>query len=442
MEKQEEYVLRTVEERGVRFIRLWFTDVLGFLKSFAITPAELETAFEEGMHFDGSSIDGFSRVQEADMLARPDPTTFQLLPWRPDDAGVARMYCDIVMPDGQPFEGDPRWVLKRNLERASGLGYTFYVGPEVEYFYFKDSGPKPKVLDRGGYFDLTPLDVAQEYRRRTIMVLEQLGIPVEFSHHEVSPSQHEMDLRYTDALTMADNLLTTRLAVKEVAMEHDIYATFMPKPLEGTDGNGLHLHLSLFEGDQNAFYEPGGEYGLSKVGESFIAGLLTHAAEMTAITNQWVNSYRRLVAGFEAPIYVSWARNNQSALVRVPTHKQGKPTSTRVEYRAPDPSCNPYLAFSVILAAGIAGIENGYELPPETTGNLFNLTRQERAAGGVTRLPSTLADALDAMENSELMAETLGEHVFEWFLRNKRKEVERHARHVTRYELEHYLPLL
>ncbi|MCJ7725303.1 MAG: glutamine synthetase family protein, partial [Acidimicrobiia bacterium] len=391
MVKQEDYVLRTVEERGIRFIRLWFTDVLGYLKSFAITPAELQTAFEEGMQFDGSAIDGFSRVQEADMLARPDPTTFQILPWKGDNAGVARMFCNLVTPDGETFEGDPRSVLARNLRRAAALGFTFFVGPEVEYFYFEDAGPEPKVLDRGGYFDLTPLDVAQEYRRRTITVLESLGIPVELSHHEVSPSQHELDLRYTDALTMADNLMTTRLAVKEVAMEAGIYATFMPKPLEGVDGSGLHLHLSLFEGDKNAFYEPGGEYGLSKVGRGFIAGLLTHAREITAVTNQWVNSYKRLVSGFDAPTSVAWARNNQSALVRVPTPKAGKPASTRIEYRSPDGACNPYLTFSVILAAGLAGIEGGYELPAEIPTDIGALTRQERAAAGIRRLPDNLA---------------------------------------------------
>ncbi len=442
MERQEEYVLRTVEERGIRFIHLWFSDVLGFLKSFAITPAELQTAFEEGMQFDGSAIDGFSRVQEADMLAMPDPTTFQILPWRSAEDGVARMFCDIVTPDGQPFEGDPRWVLKRNLERAAELGFTFYVGPEIEYFYFSDAGPEPQLLDRGGYFDLTPLDVAQEYRRRTITVLEQFGIPVEFSHHEVAPSQHELDLRYTDALTMADNIMTTRLAVKEVALEHGIYATFMPKPLADHDGSGLHLHLSLFEGDQNAFFEGGGEYGLSKVAQAFTAGLLRHAGEITAVTNQWVNSYKRLVAGFEAPIYMTWARNNESALVRVPTTKKGKASSTRIEYRSPDPACNPYLAFSVILAAGLQGIEQGYELPPELPTNVYDMSREELAAAGVTHLPTSLARALDSMEDSELVAEALGEHVFEWFLRNKRKEWDRYERHVSRFELEEYLPIL
>jgi glutamine synthetase len=440
--KQEEYVLRTVEERGIRLIRLWFTDVLGFLKSFAITPAELETAFEEGMQFDGSAIDGFSRVQEADMLAHPDPTTFQILPWRADQAGVARMFCDLSTPDGEQFEGDPRSVLQRNLQRAADLGYSFMVGPEVEYFYLADAGPDPKTLDRGGYFDLTPLDVAQEYRRRTIMALENLGIPVEASHHEVAPSQHELDLRYTDALTMADSLMTTRLAVKEVALEHGIHATFMPKPIEAVDGSGLHLHLSLFEGDRNAFHEAGAEYGLSKVAQGFVAGLLRHGREITAVTNQWVNSYKRLVSGFDAPVWITWARNNQSALIRVPTPKKGKPASTRIEYRSPDPACNPYLAFSVILAAGLAGIEGNYDLPPEIASNVNGITPEELAANGIARIPDNLASALDVMEESELVAAALGEHLFEWFLRNKRTEWDRYQRHVSRYELEEFLPIL
>jgi glutamine synthetase len=442
MGKQQEYVLRTVEERGIRLIRLWFTDVLGYLKSFAITPAELETAFEEGMQFDGSAIDGFSRVQEADMLAHPDPTTFQILPWRDDQAGVARMFCSLTTPDGEPFEGDPRSVLQRNLDRAADLGYTFMVGPEVEYFYFADAGPEPQVLDRGGYFDLTPLDVAQEYRRRTIMALESLGIPVEASHHEVAPSQHELDLRYTDALSMADALMTTRLAVKEVALEQGIYATFMPKPIESVDGSGLHLHLSLFEGDRNAFHEAGAEYGLSKVAKGFIAGLLRHGHEITAVTNQWVNSYKRLVSGFDAPVWITWARNNQSALIRVPTPKKGKPASTRIEYRSPDPACNPYLALSVILTAGLAGIEGNYELPPEITSDVNGLSADELAANGIDRIPGNLSEALDAMEDSELVAEALGEHLFEWFSRNKRAEWDRYQRHVSRYELEEYLPIL
>ncbi len=427
MQRQEEYVLRTVEERGVRFIRLWFTDILGFLKSFAITPAELESAFANGMRFDGSAIDGFSRDQESDMLAQPDPTTFQILPWRHGDAGVARMFCNIVRPNGDPFTGDPRWVLRRNLNRARNLGYTFYVGPEVEYFYFADSGPDPQILDRGGYFDLTPLDVAQEYRRSTIVALERLGIPVESSHHEVSPSQHEIDLRHTDALTMADNLVTTRLAIKEVAMERDIYATFMPKPLEGHDGSGLHLHLSLFSGDTNAFHDENGDDYLSDSARSFIAGLLRHGREITAVTNQWVNSFKRLVSGFDAPVLSTWDRTNQAAVVRVPTTGGNRPGATRIEYRAPDPACNPYLALSVILAAGLTGIEEGYQLRTDTSAE---------------RLPTTLAEALDAMESSALVKDALGEHVFEWFLRNKRREWQRYEHHVSRFELEQYLPVL
>ena len=441
MTKQSEYVLRTVEERGIRFIRLWFTDVLGFLKSVSISPAELEVAFDEGMTFDGSSIDGYARIQEADMLAKPDPSTFAVLPWRTEQQ-VARMFCDIYTPDSEPFIGDPRVVLKRNLERASEMGFTFYAAPELEFFYFEDSGPNPQVLDRGGYFDLTPLDVAQEYRRKTINALEQLGIPVEHSHHEVAPSQHEIIARYTDALTMADNIMTSRLTVKEVALQHGIYATFMPKPLEAYDGSGMHLHLSLFEGETNAFHEPGTQGGLSKIGEAFIAGLLRHAAELTAVTNQWVNSYKRLVDGFDAPIYMSWARNNQSALVRVPSVKRGKPTSVRVEYRASDAACNPYLALSVLLAAGLAGIREGYELPPEIAANVSTLTPSERAAIGAKRLPETLAEALDIMNSSELVAEALGEHVFDWFLRNKRAEWDRYQHHVSKFELETYLPIL
>ncbi|MCH8971340.1 MAG: type I glutamate--ammonia ligase [Acidobacteria bacterium] len=441
MSKQSEYVLRTVEERGIRFVRLWFTDVQGFLKSVSISPTELEVAFEEGMTFDGSSIDGYARVQEADMLAQPDPSTFAVLPGRSEQQ-VARMFCDIYTPDGEPFSGDPRIVLKRNLERASEMGYTFYAAPELEFFYFEDDGPIPQVLDRGGYFDLTPLDVAQEYRRKTINALEQLGIPIEHSHHEVAPSQHEIIARYTDALTMADNIMTSRLTVKEIALQSGIYATFMPKPLEDYDGSGMHLHVSLFEGDVNAFHEPGTQGGLSKVGQAFIAGLLRHAAELTAVTNQWVNSYKRLVAGFDAPIYISWARNNQSSLVRVPSVKKGKPSSVRVEYRAADAACNPYLALSVILAAGLAGIREGYELPPEVAADVKRLTAAERAAAGAKRLPETLSEALDLLEQSDLVVEALGEHVFDWFLRNKRAEWDRYQHHVSHFELDTYLPIL
>jgi len=441
MERQLDYVLRTVEERGVRFVRLWFTDVLGFLKSFAITPAELEVALDEGMTFDGSVIEGYSRVQEADMLARPDPNTFEIVPWRGDDAPVARMFCDIQHLSGEPFDGDPRYVLKRNLDRARERGFTFYAGPEMEFFYFK-SPRHPEPLDYAGYFDLTQMDMVSELGKQTILTLEAMGIPVEYSFHELGPSQHEIDLRHTDALTMADNVMTFRLVVKEVAQDLGVYATFMPKPIAGAFGSGMHTHVSLFEGDVNAFHDPGDEHGLSKVGKAFIAGLLRHAREITAVTNQWVNSYKRLIVGYEAPVYLCWARNNRSALVRVPLPKRGKESSTRIEFRSPDPACNPYLAFSVMLAAGLKGIEEGYELPTEATNNIYEMTAEERTAEGIGSLPQSLAEAVDVMEGSELVAEALGEHVFDYFIRNKRKEWEEYTAYVTPFELDRYLGTL
>src|SRR6266550_1987779 len=441
MERPLDYVLRTVEERGVRFVRLWFTDVLGKLKSFSITPAELEGALEEGMSFDGSAIEGYSRIQEADVLARPDPATFELLPWRGTEAPVARMFCDIEHFNGEPFAGDPRYVLKRNLERAREKGFTFFTAPEMEFFYFKSS-ELPEPLDDAGFFDLTTHDMVSELRKQTILMLEAMGIPVEYSFHENGPSQHEIDLRYTDALTMADNVMTFRLITKEVAADSGVYATFMPKPIAGAFGSGMHTHLSLFEGDVNAFHDPGDEYGLSKVAKHFIAGLLVHASEIVAITNQWVNSYKRLIPGYEAPVYKCWARNNRSALVRVPLPKKGKNESTRVEFRAPDPACNPYLAFSVMLAAGLKGIEEGYPLPPEATDNIYALTDAERLAEGITAVPGSLRDALDAMERSEMVAEALGEHVFENFLVNKRREWAEYKSDVTPFEIARYLPTL
>ncbi len=442
MERQREYVLRTVEERGVRLIRLWFTDVLGQLKSFAISPAELEAAFDEGMHFDGSAINGFSRVQESDVLALPDAGTFEMLPWVATDDAAASMFCDVVNLDGTPFDGDPRHVLKRNLERARDRGFSFYVAPEMEFFYFADGDPSrpPQPLDSGGYFDLTTADVASDLRKRTIHTLEAMGIPVEYSFHEDSPSQHEIDLRYTDALSMADNVMTFRMVVREIAQERGVYATFMPKPLEGVQGSGMHTHLSLFEGDTNAFHDDEDEYHLSQAGRWFIAGLLHHAREITAVTNQLVNSYKRLIVGYEAPVHVTWARNNRSALVRVPVTKAGKQSSTRIEYRAPDPACNPYLAYSVILAAGLRGIEDKLDLPPETTANVFTMTDEERAAEGIDPLPQSLSEALDVMESSELVAEALGEHIFAWFLRNKRAEWSDYKAQVTPFELARYLP--
>ena len=448
VDKQQEYVLRTVEERDIRFIRLWFADVLGMLKSVAITSAELENAFREGIGFDGSAVDGFARVQESDMLAVPDATTFQVLPWRPRDHGVARMFCDIFTPQGEPFVADPRHVLRRTLTRAQDLGYTFYVHPEMEFFLFRSS-QDPTPLDSGGYFDLTPDEMQSDFRRNAIQTLEAMGISVEYSHHEVAPSQHEIDLRYADALSMADNVMTYRMVIKEIAMQHGVYATFMPKPLANHWGNAMHTHVSLFEGDTNVFYDADDATHLSKIGKQFTAGLMQHAREITAVCCQWVNSYKRLSTALrgpfptgEAPVHVSWGRYNRSAMIRIPTYKPFKSTSARIEFRAPDPACNPYLMFAVVLAAGLRGIEKGYELAPETEDNIFELTEAERRAAGIDRLPYNLDEALREMEQSELVAETLGEHVFEFFLRNKRVEWDAYRAQVTPYEIERYLPML
>ncbi len=393
------------------------------------------------MHFDGSAIDGFSRVQESDVLAKPDPTTFELLPWA-DQGGTARMFCDIFDHSGEPFDGDPRHVLRRNLKAAAADGFSFFVAPEMEFFYFADGEPShaPTLLDSGSYFDLTTSDVASDLRRETISVLETMGIPVEYSFHEDSPSQHEIDLRYTDAMSMADQVMTFRLVVRELAMERGRFASFMPKPLEGMQGSGMHLHLSLFKDGENAFHDHDAEFSMSPIGRQFMAGLLFHAREITAVTNQLVNSYKRLVVGYEAPVWVSWAQNNRSALVRVPVTRADKPSSTRIEYRSPDPSCNPYLAFSVILAAGMEGIRQGYDLPAAINQNIFELTAAEMEKLGVEPLPQSLNDALDVMEQSELVHNALGEHIFEWFLRNKRSEWRDYKTHVSQWELERYLP--
>lgn len=444
MRSQVDYVMRTVEERGIRFIQLWFTDVLGTPKGFNITPAELENALEEGMTFDGSAIDGFSRVQEAEVLARPDPSTFQLLPWHGHDATVARVFCDIANLDGSSFEGCPRHVLHRVVEKARSNGYTFFAAPEIEYFYFADADPghRPKALDSGSYFDLTVADLSSDLRRRTVLMLEEMGIPVEHAQHEDAHSQHEIDLRYTDVLTMADTVMTVRMVIKELARQVGVHASFMPKPLSGVQGSGLHTHISLWKGENNVFADPDDPYGLSTLARHFIAGLLHHAREITAITNQWVNSYKRLVRGYEAPVHVSWARNNRSALVRVPIVKYEKTDSTRLEYRAPDSACNPYLAFAVMLAAGLRGIEREYDLAPEAGANLFNLSPGELIDQGINSLPSNLEDAVNEMERSDLVASTLGDHVFEWFIRNKRAEWAEYQAEVTQYELDRYLPLL
>jgi len=440
-EKDKQYVLRTCRDQGIKFIRLWFTDILGSLKSFTIMIEELEGALDEGMGFDGSSIEGFARIDESDMVAVPDPATFAVLPWRPREQGTARLFCDIVRPDGTPFEGDPRYVLKRNIKRAADLGFTFYVGPELEYFYFR-SADAPEPLDQGGYFDLTPLDVATDLRRDTILILEEMGIGVEYSHHEVAPSQHEIDLRYTDALSMADAAMTYRLVVKEVALAHGVYATFMPKPIAGQNGSGMHVHQSLFRGDRNAFFDANDPYYLSPLAKSYTAGLLRHSREITLVTNQWVNSYKRLVPGYEAPCYITWARRNRADMIRIPEYKPGKEGATRVEYRSPDPACNPYLAFSAMLAAGLEGIEREYPLPEPTEENVFEMSQAERKARGIDVLPGSLIEAIEVAETSNVLRRALGDHVFETLIANKKIEWDQYRMQITGYELERYLPIL
>jgi len=434
-------VLEKVKEHNVRFISLWFTDILGFLKSITLTVDELPEALEEGVGFDGSSVEGFVRIEESDMIAKPDPSTFAILPWTTGDRVVGRMFCDIYLPDGRPFEGDPRYVLKRMLQKAKERGFTYYVGPELEYFYFK-SAEGIDFLDRGGYFDVTPLDMAVDLKRETVLYLEQIGIKVEYIHHEVAYSQHEIDIKYTDALTMADNVMTYKVVVKRVALSKGVYATFMPKPVYGINGSGMHCHQSLFKDGKNAFFAPNDSYHLSEIGKGFIAGLLKHAKEITAITCQWVNSYKRLIPGFEAPAYISWGTKNRSALVRVPEYKPGKEQATRVEYRAPDPACNPYLTFAVMLAAGLEGIEKGYELPPPVEVDVYSLTEKEREELGIEVLPSSLGEAIKEMEKSTLVRECLGEHVFWSFIRNKKAEWDEYRSQVTEYEIKKYLPIL
>lgn len=442
-QKDKEYILEMVKKHDVKFIRLWFTDILGYLKSFAITVEELEGALEDGMGFDGSSIEGFARIDESDMVAMPDPNTFELLPWRPrEHSAVARMFCDILEPNREPYVGDPRRALKEVLKRASDMGYTFYVGPELEYFYFKSDTGLPVPLDKGGYFDLIPSDVSSDMRRETVIVLEKMGIGVEYSHHEVAPSQHELVLRYTDALTMADSVMTYRLVVKEVALMNGVYATFMPKPVFGENGSGMHTHQSLFKGDRNAFFDPDDKYHLSDIAKHFIAGLLHHAREITLVTNQWVNSYKRLVPGFEAPVYISWALRNRSDLIRVPVYKPGKEKSMRLEYRSPDPACNPYLAFAVMLAAGLEGVEKKYELREPVDRNVYEMTEEERKREGIGVLPESLYEAIQLAEESELVRKTLGDHIFFSLIENKKIEWEKYRSQVTNYELEKYLPVL
>ncbi len=436
-----EDVLRLVRDKNISFIQFWFTDILGLLKSFAVTPSELEEGMIEGMGFDGSSIEGFARIEESDMIAKPDPTTFQLVPWRQGERPVARLFCDILQPDGTPYPGDTRFAFKRLLARAMEKGYTFFVGPELEYFYFADNG-EPRFLDAGGYFDSRPIDLGSDLRRDTIFALQSMDIRVEYSHHEVAPSQHEIDLRYAEGLKMADMTMTYRIVVKEIARSHGVYATFMPKPVFGINGSGMHTHQSLFLGSKNAFFNPGDPFHLSETAKGYIAGLMRHAREMTAINNQWVNSYKRLVPGYEAPVYVSWARRNRSTMIRVPMYKPGKEQATRIEFRSPDPACNPYLSFAVQLAAGMAGIEGKYPIPDPIEEDIYEMNQKEREARGIHSLPGNLYEALQEVKKSTLVREALGDHIFEKFIENKEIEWDRYRTHVSRYELEKYLPIL
>jgi glutamine synthetase len=436
-----EDVFRIVRDKEVSFIQIWFADILGVLKSFSIRPSELEEAMTEGMGFDGSSIEGFARIEESDMIAKPDPATFQILPWRPEEKPVARMFCDILQPDGSPYAGDPRYALKRMLAKAAEKGYTYYLGPELEYFYFANSAGT-EVLDQGGYFDSAPLDVANDLRRHTIFALESMGVRVEYSHHEVAASQHEIDMRYDEGLKMADKTMTLRATVKSIAMINGVYGTFMPKPIFGINGSGMHTHQSLFKGSKNAFFDAKDQYHLSATGKSYIAGLLKHAREITGICSQWVNSYKRLVPGYEAPVYISWARRNRSALVRVPMYKPGKEAATRCEYRAPDPACNPYLTFAVMLAAGLKGIEANYPLPEPVELDIYHLSEAERARLGIQELPGSLYEAVQEVEKSALVKEALGDHIFNKFLENKKIEWDAFRTHVSAYEIDRYLPIL
>ncbi|MGI8902556.1 MAG: glutamine synthetase family protein [Solirubrobacteraceae bacterium] len=428
-----EYVLRVARERDVRYVRIWFVDVLGLLKSVAIPVSELESALEEGVGIDGSSLEGSARLAERDVIAHPDPTTFQILPWRPD-GGVARMFCDVAYPDERPFPGDSRNALRRTLAQAAELGFTFLVGCEVEFFVFappQDDGP-PRPLDQGAYLDQTTLDVGSDFRRRSIDYLEQMGIPIKSSHHENGPSQHEVDLQHVDALSMADAVTTFRVAVKEAARELGVYATFMPKPLEDQPGSGMHAHFSLFSAQGNVFHAPDPQQPLSETGRAFLAGVLAHGREISAVTNQWVNSYKRLADGDEAPGHVGWTRHGRSGLVRVPSRRPLRESATRIELRSPDPGCNPYLTFAIVLAAGLRGIERGYELAPEDAEPPRN----------PIPLPEDLREATDLFESSELVRETFGERLCEWYVRNKRREWAEYRRTVSAFERRRYLGLL
>ncbi len=439
--KTKDEVLELVDRYDIEFIRLWFTDILGRIKSFAITRGILEDVLENGIGFDGSSITGFQDKEESDMIAKPDISTFRILPWRPKDKGVARMIVDIHTPDGKPYEGDPRYVLKRMVKKAAEMGFTAYFGPELEYFYFK-TDKLPEILDEGGYFDLTTLDVASDLRRDTILTLEEMGIDVEYSHHEVGPSQHEIDLKYDEAVAMADKVITYKITVKEIATRHGVYATFMPKPIFGVSGSGMHTHQSLFRGNKNAFFDANSQDYLSDIAKHYIAGLLNFARESILIWAPTVNSYKRLVPGYEAPVYISWSRKNRSALIRVPWYQPGKEKATRIELRCPDPSGNPYLQFAVMLGAGLKGIEMGLTPPDPIERNLYELEEPERLAMGVESLPGSLGEALVYAEKSEFLKEVLGEHIFARYIYIKKQEWNEYRSQVTQWEIKKYLPVL
>ncbi len=431
-------VLEEISSKGIEDVLLWFTDIEGHLKSFSITTSEVEGALDDGMGFDGSSITGFNAIEESDMVAIPDPDTFRILP----DGQAARMICDVVTPDGNPYDGDPRHALRKALERMRSMGFdTFNVGPEAEYFLFKDEHGT-ETLDEGGYFAQTTMDAATNVRRDTIRALESMGIPVEYHHHEVGPSQHEIDIRFAGALDMADYMLTYRLVVKEVAKQHGYHATFMPKPLFGENGSGMHTHQSLFTNGRNAFFDGDDKWHLSSVGKAFIAGQLRHAREIAAVFAQWVNSYKRLVPGFEAPVYVAWSQRNRSALIRIPLYKPGSEQATRAEIRCPDPACNPYLTFAALLHAGLEGIENGYELPDPMETNLYHLTPEQRAERGIVSLPETLGEAINELAGSDVARKALGPHIFDRYVELKRKEWDEYRVQLTDWEMRKYLAVL
>ncbi|KAA3633697.1 MAG: glutamine synthetase [Calditrichaeota bacterium] len=441
MTKTKDDILRMIDEAGVRYIRLCFTDILGQIKGMSITRSEIEQVLEEGQGFDGSSVEGFARIEESDLMAIPDPLTFRVIPWEIAGEKVAMMFCDIQNPDGTPYDGDPRWALKKNLQKLSDKGWTFYVGPELEYFYFRND-EEPGIIDKAGYFDYGTVDLGTQVRKQTVAALEKFDIAVECSHHEVAPSQHEIDLKYQEALVMGDFAQIYKFIVKEIAMENGLYATFMPKPLFGENGSGMHCHVSLFEKDKNLFFDSKGDYNLSDIGRKFIAGILTHVKEFTLITNQWVNSYKRLVPGYEAPVYVSWGRRNRSSMVRVPMYRVGKERATRIELRSPDPAANPYLVFASMLAAGLKGIENNYDLSKPIEENIFGMTQSQKDSLNIDTLPNSLENAINEFENSELMKEALGEHIHSKLIENKRMEWDEFRIHVSQFENNKYLPML